>query len=276
MNPGGLGDITGLQSESAAFRVQAESYRSDFVFLDPKLYFFKRTQQADRPREVIDTFSEFWGLAIGNMEPGQVEVYDGNQFIPIVGQRAVWIPPFTVVRWRLAQVNMTWFSYMSSTPPPVMFPNRPCVFDLNVESLPISIEELSQLCSAVFAEGAKRVTWLAPTHRNPLAIKLKNLIDREFRIEVAMTVYASQLRCAHETMTRAFRSEYGLPPLQYRNRLRLFQAMVEILMNDRNVGQASQGVGFCDMSHFNEQFKKIMRVPPSRFKPSRPFVRRRR
>ncbi len=67
-------------------------------------------------------------------------------------------------------------------------------------------------------------------------------------------------------MTRYFKSCYGVPPHEFRNKMRLMQIMTDLVLKPQTVSETLLQHGFEDLSHFNEQFKKVMRTVPSSFK----------
>jgi methylphosphotriester-DNA--protein-cysteine methyltransferase len=81
-----------------------------------------------------------------------------------------------------------------------------------------------------------------------------------------MSAIARQLRTSATVMGRAFKRDFDLTPVQYRNHLRVTAASFE-LIEGKAVTRVAEDVGFDDLSRFNKNFKAITRTQPSQFKP---------
>lgn len=241
--------------------LEAETYRNEYFILGHDLYFFKRIQNVEVTREEIDTFGKFWALAIAELSPGQVSIRRGTEWVDVVGPQIVWIPPHSVVHWRLGGGALTWFSYLSSLPKPDIMPDHPVMFRCSEFFWPQNLSDLRELFKK--SDG---FTSLTPATHNPWALKLKKQLDSEFNENHRIEYYAQKMDISHETLTRAFHEEFGLPPVQYRNKIRLTQAMVDILMSGKRISEISQAVGFKDQSHFHHLFRREIRSRPSRFR----------
>jgi AraC-like DNA-binding protein len=250
------------QVRTAEFHhIEAESYKSDLLVLSPGFHFFRRVQNVAATNDDVDAFGNFWSLAFGYFKPGQISVHDGIEFVPIIGSRAMWVPPFSTLRWRLGAGQLIWHSYLSKTPPPPTLAEIPFLMEMNWDQLPRSVHEIEMIVNA----ATDRI-YLDPPFHHPYALKLKKILDRDYAMDKSIDDYAKEIGVSHEHMTRHFKIQYGITPVQYRNKLRLLNAMIDLSMNGATVSQAGHDVGFWDLRHFNSQFKKIMRAPPSQFK----------
>jgi len=108
---------------------------------------------------------------------------------------------------------------------------------------------------------------------NPVALKLKRILQNEFCLKKSFATYADQIGISHEVMTRYFRSCYGLSPHEFRNKMRLLQAVFDLTLKSRPIAETLRAVGFEDQSHFNEQFKKLIRTVPSNLRDGPPIER---
>ena len=66
-------------------------------------------------------------------------------------------------------------------------------------------------------------------------------------------------------LVRAFRREAGLTPhrFQLQNRVRKGQ---RLLAGPVTVAEAAAAAGFCDQSHFDRQFKRLVGLTPAAYK----------
>ena len=68
-------------------------------------------------------------------------------------------------------------------------------------------------------------------------------------------------------MIRQFKSVCGLTPHQFQIQCRVRKAQ-KILEEGKSVTEAAYATGFCDQSHFDRCFRKIVRLTPSEYKQS--------
>jgi AraC-like DNA-binding protein len=68
-------------------------------------------------------------------------------------------------------------------------------------------------------------------------------------------------------LIRAFREETGLPPHAYLEQVRVGKA-VSMLRDGHPVSAVAYYTGFCDQSHMTRFFKRIVGVPPGRYRRS--------
>ena len=69
-------------------------------------------------------------------------------------------------------------------------------------------------------------------------------------------------------MTMHFKKSYSLPPVKYRNCLRLIDALMRLTKAHQlgtKVIDIAQEVGFGDLSQFNRQFKAYFGATPKTF-----------
>lgn len=65
---------------------------------------------------------------------------------------------------------------------------------------------------------------------------------------------------------RRFKAAYGLPPLAYLGRLRLYKAMELLASTEQSIEQIARAVGMNDTSYFARVFKKNCGVTPSEYR----------
>ena len=241
--------------------VEAESYTTEYTVLEESFYFFHRKQNVLKMKEEVDAFGESWALAIGELLPGQVSVKVGDHWIEVVGFCLIWIPPHSTLHWRLGEGPLEWFSYIGTGPLPLGLPTETCLFKVSDFHWPKNPEDIAMLFSR-----AQTIQRLTPAIRNPWALKLKRALDFEYTLNRHIEDYANEFGISHESLTRAFQEEFGLAPVQYRNKMRLLQASFEILMKGRPISEVSLAVGFRDQSHFHHLFKREIRTSPRKFK----------
>lgn len=96
-----------------------------------------------------------------------------------------------------------------------------------------------------------------------LRVRLETEPERPFSLEDM-----AELACMSKYhLVRAFRREAGLTPhrFQLQNRVRKGQ---RLLAGPATVAEAAAAAGFCDQSHFDRQFKRLVGLTPAAYKRS--------
>jgi AraC-like DNA-binding protein len=99
--------------------------------------------------------------------------------------------------------------------------------------------------------------------------RAKKRIDRGFQ-ENDFTIgqLCKELRISNPLLSRYFKRDYGITPIQYRNHLRAISAL-ELLMRGWPVTDAAYDVGFGDVGRFHRAFKRTTDLTPARYSPAR-------
>ncbi len=100
-----------------------------------------------------------------------------------------------------------------------------------------------------------------------LARSLRELLD-EHVTEGLVLADAARLLHAHPAhLVRAFSAAYGIAPHQYLTSRRVGRAR-RLLLDGLAPGEVAAATGFCDQAHLTRHFKKLVGVPPGRYRVS--------
>ncbi len=99
-----------------------------------------------------------------------------------------------------------------------------------------------------------------------LAERAKALIDQSFATDTTLSQIASTLGSSAAQISRAFKADYGIPPVQYRNRLRVSAAEFLLLQGSSPIATVAADVGFADLGRFYKAVKQTTLVTPGGFK----------
>ncbi|MEU1005607.1 helix-turn-helix domain-containing protein [Streptomyces tibetensis] len=98
-----------------------------------------------------------------------------------------------------------------------------------------------------------------------LARRLRELLDERI-VEGVVLGEAAKLLGAHPAhLVRAFSTAYGIAPHQYLTSLRVGRAR-RLLLEGRTPGEVAVAAGFYDQSHLTRHFRKLVGVPPGRYR----------
>ncbi|MGA5896787.1 AraC family transcriptional regulator [Streptomyces venetus] len=116
--------------------------------------------------------------------------------------------------------------------------------------------------------GHLRNDGAAPRPADPvLARRLRELLDERVVEGVALREAAGLLGAHPAHLVRAFSTAYGIAPHQYLTSLRVGRAR-RLLLEGRSPGDVAVATGFCDQSHLTRHFRKLVGVPPGRYRSS--------
>ena len=93
----------------------------------------------------------------------------------------------------------------------------------------------------------------------------KSCIDQTYTSDLSLAEIASRLDTAPAVMTRAFKRDFGIAPIVYRNSLRVSDAVRLLALGTAPVSALAKQTGFADRSSFNRQFKKLHKLQPVKF-----------
>lgn len=87
-------------------------------------------------------------------------------------------------------------------------------------------------------------------------------INKSIRIEeLASLVYMQPTY-----FIKRFREAYGMPPLAYFNRMKIYKAMGLLAGTNHTIEEISREIGIFDTSYFTRMFKKHCKVTPTRYR----------
>ena len=170
--------------------------------------------------------------------------------------------PFAIVH-DIPNLSHMWNSRFVgfSTPgkPPADWLTVSMVFDLGDIPLARTPEEFAALLASPLPftplEGTKSVA--------PLSRKAKSLIASNYGTVRAIGQIAEELGISHAHLTRQFKRDYGLTPIEYRHRLRVSDAMGRLSQGEE-ILDIGYDVGFNDATRFYKDFRKVTGTSPGK------------
>jgi AraC-like DNA-binding protein len=100
--------------------------------------------------------------------------------------------------------------------------------------------------------------------RGDVAHQLRELIDAGFRDKVTLRQASEAIHSHPAHLVRMFSREFGISPHQYLTGRRVDLAR-RLLLDGTPPSAAAAAVGFCDQSHLNRNFRRLLGTSPGRY-----------
>ena len=124
------------------------------------------------------------------------------------------------------------------------------------------IEAASLFPSPLSADSASHI----PSNE---ATQLAEFLSLHYRDHTTAAELSALFHLSESQMRRKFVSEYGIPPISYRNTLRCKIASELLLRTDLSITQISERVGYLSPSDFYRSFRKNRGISPSEYRTKR-------
>jgi AraC-like DNA-binding protein len=241
--------------------IRTPTYISQVDRLADNLFSLKRVHHYKPGFETVDTFGNFNLVAFATLKEGSVTISHGPQSFSPSGSLALFIPKYSVVKWTVNTSVLEWSSYISNHTITDKL-NTITVLDCN-ESDFKTIEDLN----TCITNSQIKFAFDHPS-QNSLPKQIKDYLDEHQYDAVEIGQLCEKFNLTASQVTKIFKKYYGITPVEYRSKVRVFNSMFSLLISGRNtdVTQIAYESGFSDLSRFNKQFKKITRTTPSKFK----------
>ena len=92
------------------------------------------------------------------------------------------------------------------------------------------------------------------------------LMNREYEKDYTLEDYAKMCKMSKFHFLRVFKSITGLPPLEYRNLIRIEHAKTLLEDGNMTVREICMRVGYNSLPYFSDAFKKITGLSPSNYR----------
>lgn len=106
----------------------------------------------------------------------------------------------------------------------------------------------------------------------PYLIEMKDIFDHHYEENFSLDSCQERYGISKYRLCREFSACFGEPPLRYLNTRRLEAAKKMLLTSDHNVYTISSLVGFENVNHFINLFKKYVGTTPNAFRQKAPEV----
>lgn len=240
--------------------VITSNHISKFYRFDKDLICFDREHFYQKPQVEFNSF-KFWAIGFGHFKSNVLGAKRKNELIPIEGLGGLLMPPSSIVEWHINAGHFKWCGYFPFVDYPEAFPKEASCFDWNGK-LPKSIDEIFELVLSVdqFTNISKE------EKSSAVAYNVRDYISKDCNAELSIKEVADHFGYSHAVMTRQFKKCFGITPIQFRNTLRVFDAMMNMIKENTSVLDAAYSSGFSDLSSFYRKFKRHINAAPCQFR----------
>lgn len=244
--------------------ISTDSYKSEWQLLAPDLISLKRTHLYKNDFETIDTFGNYNLYAYAHLNKGDLIIKTQGQTHEVSGLVSIFIPAFSIIHWQIFSKNIEWNAYISHQS---FSKDDSCVSLFNTTlTKPNSVSEIASWLKS----NKPYFIFNKSKSNNDAASDAKKYIDTNFQDCIEIADLANRFNLSASQLSKIFKKSYGISPVEYRSKLRVFQSMYDLLTQNKEVVDIAFSSGFNDLSRFNKQFKKITNSTPSKFKFNNP------
>ncbi|MBI3288032.1 MAG: AraC family transcriptional regulator [Elusimicrobia bacterium] len=233
-------------SDRKSFRVADGLYRMD------------QTIRVRGRQTGYDATGPYWIVGHIRLLSGRARFLVDGVLIPPPGRSFVMaMPPHSVVSVELIDAKTVNSAAFSRGLLPKNFPNEPIAFPAREFKGIRSIQDVERILR--LRTNPVRISRCSRPH--PLSERLKEQLGRNFQASTALSTLAKDYRTSLAALSRLFRRDWGKPPVQFRNWLRVMDAFRH-LAEKTTVTDTAFDVGFNDLSRFHKQFKSTVGYTP--------------
>lgn len=104
-------------------------------------------------------------------------------------------------------------------------------------------------------------------HGDRQVLAVQRWLERHLDEPIRIDQLAHHFGLSPRTLTRRFTAAIGEPPSRYLQRLRVEHAKERFAEPGATVSQVARAVGYADVAAFSATFRRLVGVPPSRYRP---------
>ena len=219
--------------------------------------------------DTVEATPHVWAMSLVEIRNGSVTIKTGREkrHFP-TGTYCSFLPPFSFIEYHGTFESMQMLTF-SSTIRDRAFPTRPIVFPIESVDLFSSVSGVSDWVRENLNDSEVEPVEIGRGH-NPSCVsrKIKQLIDSNYHLPFKLSQLAARLQLSQALLTMHFKKDFYLPPVKYRNCLRIIESQMRLLKARKRgtkIIDIAQDVGFNDLSQFNRQFKTYFGRTPRAF-----------
>lgn len=199
-----------------------------------------------------------WMFELISVKEGSISfTCDGQRVEPESKRFGLLYSMFSITETCFDNVKFHWFGFGGASLFPCDWMNRSLIFDLSDGATPSTTDELIEMLRE--RRDFKPIEKVS--RPSPLSQNVKTIIDSTYNTELSIARIARALGVSHPHLTRQFKKEFGMTPIDYCHRVRAIDASSR-LMRGEQIINVSLDVGYNDLGRFYKQFRKKMKSSP--------------
>jgi AraC-like DNA-binding protein len=130
--------------------------------------------------------------------------------------------------------------------------------------IPLRDEQGNTIGIAGIMRELENTTELTSEHR--LMTRVARHIERHCREKLTLTDLAQVAKLSERQLQRVFKRIFQASPIEHLIRVRVRTAAVQLLETRDSLADIAFDCGFCDQSHFTNQFRRFRGMSPARYR----------
>lgn len=237
-----------------------DNRKTRFFQVEAELVFAHRIETYSRDCVIHETFANNWFIGFLTPPGAPLRVRSGQKSIELSPPKAILVPPYSLLEWHLGRGQTEWSGFFSKYP----FSKRPfrlpTIYSFD-GVLPKTALELADLIDRL--DGGEEIG--ASRDNSWFSSRIKEFIDMHYREDMKVEDIAKKLNSHRSFVARSFKKSYGISPVEYRHKLRVFEGLKKMNQEHQEVTTAAVESGFSSIQRFEEHFKDLLGMTPSQF-----------
>lgn len=253
--------------------LKTSSYTSFSKIIEEHVIYFERLDNLVCNEKKLDCFSSHWIIGIAKDVPPGVFIRNGNTYLEIRSQDIIFLPAFTILEWFFAvTTQIKWTGYISTLPIPEAIIEKPFLF--RNETL-LSFKNSADIFKFLLQKQKSRdyIAIEEQAKSSSIALSIKTEIQKNYKSTEGLSSLVAKLNISRMTFSATFKRAYGLTPIQYQHRLRIFESL-RLINLGYSVTDALFSVGFSDPGQYIDHFKNLLDANPKNYVPKNIEVER--
>ena len=247
---------------SDTFIVDGNSYQSIFSRLGPEFSHFERRHNWPNSTIQVDATGFFWILGQIDCDQFPLSYLRNDQKWTLRGQQLIFFGTHSIVRWSIPAGELQWAGLISALRPPQFLENE--VWALEVKGF-FKITSPREIFN-FFCQNLDQLRPIGSMESSSaIGERIKQKIDQTYNQRSSDSLIGQQLKLPDSLITRYFKACYGITPVEYRNRKRIYDAVGLIMMTSLTMKEIASTVGFGEICRFNRNFTKYLGCCPTDF-----------
>jgi AraC-like DNA-binding protein len=232
------------------------------TWAEPGLLRVRQRVAVRRGEMGTDATGPYWVFAVVRVQEGGLQYLHGAGRVAAPGRRfAIFMPRWSIVCPAPSSCVVATDAVTSHDALTPEMPVRPVAWRWPGGDPPATRQGVER---AVAAAGPF-VVISRDADPSATARHAKTVLDQSYDRPLTLARIATLAGLSPSVLSRSFRRAYGMPPVEYRHRLRVMDAMFR-LASGGEILSVLEDVGFGDVSRFYSRFRTLLCAPPGAYR----------